>query len=128
MVKKMFVSSCIAVLLAGSALSCSDAAGPGNTAVAEVFIFGLDRTVSVGQTLQFEGRAATGSGVRVDEMVTWSVSSASVLSVTGELLTVSGNIVNRATVTGAGAGGADLIATAGGKTHSVRITVSAPVP
>lgn len=120
------MSSALAVLLAATALSCSDPAEP--EVVTDVAVIGTVRNVIVGQTLQFEGRAITNYGFRVDDQVTWSVSAPTILSVTAELVTVSGNLVNRATVTALATGSSDLIATAGGKSASVRIAVAGPNP
>ena len=126
MLKKTFVSSAvIAVLLAGTALSCDDPAGPGPDEVAQVLIVGNDRSVLIGGTLQFEGRAATNAAVRVDSAVTWSASRTGVISISSQVTTVGGTKVNLATVTGVAAGGVDLIASAGTKSHSVRISVTA---
>ncbi len=127
LLKKFFVSSLIAVLAGGTALGCSDPGDPGNQ-IGEVLIVGVNRTVGVGATVQFEGRAATTGGDRIDELITWTVSAPNIMGVTAELVVVSGNIVNRATVTGLAPGAADLIATAGTKSHSVRINVSSPPP
>lgn len=126
MLKNLFVPSLFAVLVAGTALSCSDPGEP--EVVTDVAIIGSIRNVTMGQTIQFEGRAATNSGARVDELITWSVSSSTIIGVTAEITTVSGNLVNRATVTGLASGAADLIATAGGKSSSVRVTVAEPAP
>lgn len=124
---KLLVSSLIGVLAGGAALGCSDPGDPGDQ-IGEVLIAGVNRTVGAGATLQFEGRATTTSGDRIDELITWTVSASNILGVTAELVVVSGNIVNRATVTGRAVGSADLIATAGTKSHSVRINVSGTLP
>lgn len=126
MVVNRSVSSAIAVLLAATALGCSDPGEP--EVVTRVEIIGAIRTVGVGQSIQFEGRAATNTGARVDDLISWSVSPTGVISVSAELVTVGGSVVNRATVTGLSAGGADLIATAGGQSASVRISTSGPQP
>lgn len=129
MLRKTFMSSAVvAVLLAGTALSCDDPAGPDSSEVAEVRIIGLERTVLIGDAVQFEGRAATYAAVRVDSAVTWSASQAGIISISSQITTVGGAKVNRATVTGVAAGGVDLIASAGTKSHSVRISVNAPSP
>lgn len=129
MLKKRFVSSAVvAVLLAGAAVSCDDPAGPSDDEVAQVLIVGNDRSVTVGGTLQFEGRAATHAAVRVDSAVTWSASEPGVISISSQIVTVGGAKVNRATVTGLAAGGVDLIASAGTATHSVRISVNPAAP
>lgn len=120
------MSSVLAVLVAATALSCSDPAEP--EVVTDVAVVGTARNIGVGQTAQFEGRAITNYGTRVDDQITWSVSSSTILGVTAELVTVSGSLVNRATVTARAAGAADLIATAGGRSASVRIAVSPPAP
>lgn len=129
MLKKRFVTSTVvAVLLASAAVSCDDPAAPGDDEVARVLIVGLDRSVTVGRTVQFEGRAATNAAVRVDSAVTWSASLPGVISISSQVTTVGGTKVNVATVTGVAAGGVDLIASAGTKSHSVRISVTEPAP
>ncbi|MEX1185853.1 MAG: hypothetical protein WD553_01835 [Gemmatimonadaceae bacterium] len=125
MVLNQSVSRALAVLLAATAVSCSDPAEP--EVVTDVAVIGVIRSMGINQTLQFEGRAITNYGVRVDELVTWSVSNSAVISVSGEIVTVDGNLVNRATVTGLAVGAADLIGTAQGVTGSVRVTVNPPV-
>lgn len=125
--RNTFVSYAAAGLVAGAALGCSDPSAPGSSEINDVAVIGVVRTVTIGQTLQFEGRASTEDGTRVDGFVTWSVSNASRISVTGELVTVGSSVINRATVTGLAAGNANLIATAGTQTASVLITVSPPV-
>lgn len=121
MVVKRSLLSAFAVLLAASAPGCSDPAEP--EVVTDVVVVGPIRTVVIGGTVQFEGRAITNYNVRVDELITWTVSDPTVMSVSAQIVTVDGNLVNRATVTGVEAGVADLIATAGGKTGSVTVTV-----
>lgn len=116
------ISSALAVVVAATALSCSDPAEP--EVVTDVAVIGTVRNVLVGRTLQFEGRAITNYGSRVDDQITWSVSSPTVLSVTAEIVIVDGKPVNRATVTGLVTGAADLIATAGGRSASVRVAVA----
>lgn len=121
MVVKRSLLSAFTVLLAAAALGCSDPAEP--EVVTDVAVVGPIRTVVVGGTVEFEGRAITNYNVRVDELITWTVSDPAVMSVSAQLVTVDGNLVNRATVTGVEAGAAELIATAGGKTGSVTVTV-----
>jgi hypothetical protein len=126
MVVKRSVLSAFAVLLAAASISCSDPGEP--EFVVQVEVIGVVRSMVIGNTLQFEGRAATNAGTRVDGLITWSVSNSAIISVTAELVTVGGNLVNRATVTGLSVGAADLIATAEGETGQVRVTVNAPPP
>jgi hypothetical protein len=125
MVVNRSMLSAFAVLLAATFISCSDSGEP--EVVTGVAVIGVVRSMGVGQTLQFEGRASTNLNNRVDDLISWSVSNSAIISVTAEILTVDGNVVNRATVTGLSAGAADLIATAGGVTGSVRVTVNPPV-
>lgn len=123
--KRMLASFATAAVLAGAGLSCNDdPTGPG--AVAQVLINAPIRTVNVGGTIQLEGRAATTQAIRVDELVTWAVSDPNVISLEAELTTVAGNTVNIATVTGLSAGSSDVTASAQGKSHTVKINVTAP--
>src|SRR5688500_12104370 len=128
MLRKRLVSVLGVTLVAASAWSCADSIDPTSNEVEGVAIIGLNRNSAVGETSQFEGRAVTNSGIRVDDMVSWTVSQPGVLSVSAELVEVGGTIVNRATVTGLGDGSSDLIATAGGKSASVRVVVSFSPP
>jgi hypothetical protein len=128
MARSRFVSVLVVTLLAASGWSCADSIDPASNEVEGVAIIGVERNIQVGQTSQFEGRAITKAGVRVDDFIFWTVSQPGVIKVTAELVTVGQNIVNRATVTGLGEGSSDLIATAGGKTASVRIVVSSAPP
>lgn len=74
---KRFAPAILAVTLAATALSCSDPGEP--EVVTDVAIIGSIRKVTIGQTIQFEGRAATNSGARVDELITWTVSAPSII-------------------------------------------------
>lgn len=124
MVVKTSMLSAFAVLLAATSISCSDPGEP--EVVTDVAVVGVVRSMVIGQTLQFEGRAATNIGTRVDDLITWTVSNSAIIGVTAEIVTIDGKLVNRATVTGLSVGAADLIATAGGVTGSVRVTVNPP--
>ncbi len=126
MVVKKSMLSAFAVLLAATSISCSDPGEP--EVVTDVAVLGVIHTMIIGQTLQFEGRAATNNGTRVDGLITWTVSNSAIISVTAEIVTIDGTLVNRATVTGLAAGMADVIATAGGVTGSLRVTVNSPGP
>lgn len=117
--------SVFAVLLASTSISCSDSAEP--EVVTDVEVVGFFQTMTVGGTLQFAGRATTNHNTRLDGLISWSVSNPAIISVTAEIVTIDGSLVNRATVTGLAAGQADLIATAQGITASVRVTVNPPV-
>jgi hypothetical protein len=103
----------LAVIAAALLVSgCLESTGPSRDEVAQVLIVAPIRTVQVGETLQLEGRAVTYGAERVDHLVTWASSDT-------RFLTVS----NTGLVTGVAVGGADVIATADGKSHSVRMTV-----
>lgn len=115
-----------AVLVAATSVSCSDSAEP--EVVTNVAVLGVIRTVTIGNTLQFEGRASTNFNTRLDGLITWSVSNPAIISVTGEIVTINGTVVNRATVTGLAEGMADVIATAQGVTGFARVTVNPPPP
>ena len=128
MLRKRFVSVLGVTLVAASALSCADSIAPNSNEIEGVAIIGLNRNIAVGETSQFEGRAVTKAGVRVDDLVFWTVSQPGVLSVTAELVAVGDVVVNRATVTGLADGSSDLIATAGGKSATVRVVVSFSPP
>ena len=114
--------SVFAVLIAATSLSCSDSAEP--EVVTDVEVVGAIRTMLVGQTLQFAGRATTNHDTRLDGLITWSVSNPAILSLTAEFVTIDGTVVNRATVTGLAVGTADVIATAQGITDFARVTVN----
>ncbi|MEX0908877.1 MAG: Ig-like domain-containing protein [Gemmatimonadaceae bacterium] len=126
MVVKRSMLSAFAVFFAVTSISCSDSGEP--EVVTDVAVVGVFHSVIIGQTLQFEGRASTNLNTRLDELITWSVSNSAIISVTAEILTIDGNLVNRATVTGLAAGAADVIATAQGVTGSLRVTVNSPGP
>lgn len=128
MLRNRFVSAVGVVVLAGSLWSCGDSVAPDNNEIESVAIIGIQRTIVRGGSSQFEGRAITAGGVRVDGLITWTVSQPAVLGVTAELVPVGQTTVNRATVTGLAAGSSDLIATAGGRSASVRIVVSSGAP
>jgi hypothetical protein len=128
MARTRFVPVLVAALLAASGWSCSDSVDPTSNEVEGVAIIGLDRNILVGGTSQFEGRAVTKAGERVDGFVTWTVSQPGVISVTAELVTVGQSLVNRATVTGLATGSSDLIATAGGKSASIKVVVTGATP
>lgn len=119
----------VALLLASTVVSsCSDGGGPIGSDIDEVSIVALDRTISVGGTVQAEGRAFTNDDTPVPGSVSWSVSNPAIISVSAELVPSGTTIVNRATVTGLASGTANLIATAGNKTASVEMVVSAGPP
>ena len=123
---KKSVLSALAVLIAVSSISCSDSAEP--EVVTDVEVVGAIRTMLVGQTLQFQGRATTNHNGRLDGLITWSVSNSAIISVTAEIVIIDGTLVNRATVTGLAVGSADVIATAQGITDFARVTVNPQGP
>jgi hypothetical protein len=118
--KNMLLSCVAAALVLSTGLSCNDASGPSE--VAAVLIVGTDRSVTIGQSIQFEGRAATTQAIRVDELVTWSVSDEGIVGLTAAMVDVGGRMANIATVTGLTPGVVDLTARAGSESHSVTIT------
>ncbi|HUR91620.1 MAG TPA: hypothetical protein VMY38_02995 [Gemmatimonadaceae bacterium] len=120
----------LAVLLAATVSSSCSEGGYSTTGgeIDAVSIVALNRTVTIGATVQAEGRAFTRDNISVPGSVSWSVSNAAILSVSGELITTGSTVVNRATVTGLAAGKANLIATAGSKTASVEIVVVSGAP
>lgn len=123
----MFVSSVLAGVLALGAAACSDSVDPASDEVADVLIYALDRIILVGASRDFEGRAATGAAVRVDSLVTWSLSQTGIVTMTTQMTTnESGRRVNIATLTGVKAGFVDLIATAGSVTRRMPIVVNSP--
>lgn len=120
----MFVSSVIVGLLALGAVACDDGLDPSSNEVAQVLIFGLNSAIPVGQSADFEGRAATFSAVRVDSLVTWSLSKTGIVNMTTRMTTNEfGRRVNLATLTGLVPGNVDLIATAGSRSFRMAITV-----
>jgi hypothetical protein len=120
----MFVSSAVIALLTGVALGCDDPNDPNLNEVGGVLTVGLDgEEVRIGQSIRFEGRAATNAAVRVDSLVTWSVSEPNIVSVSTEISSAAGLTINRATVTGTAEGTVDLIARAGTKADTATITV-----
>ncbi len=122
-------ASVLAVMVAATlSSSCGDGGDPLGSEIDEVSIVALNRTVSVRGTVQAEGRAFTRDDEPVPGLIAWSVSNPAIISVTGEIVTTGSTVVNRATVTGVAAGKANLIATAGAKTASVEIVVSAGAP
>lgn len=126
MVVKRSVLSAFAVLMTAASISCSDSAEP--EVVTAVEVVGAFRSMAIGRTLQFAGRASTNHNTRADGLITWSVSNSAIISVTGEIVTIDGLLVNRATVTGLAEGSADVIATAQGVTGLARVTVNPPGP
>ena len=126
MLRNRFVSVLAVVAAAAITSSCSEGSDPLGSEIDEVSIVALVRTVNIGGTVQAEGRAFTRDDTPVPELVSWSVSNSSIISVSAQLVTTGTTVVNRATVTALAAGKANLIATAGGKTTQVEIVVSTP--
>lgn len=120
----MFVSYAIVGFLALGGVACDDALDPSSNEVAQVLIFSLDETIPVGGIATYEGRAATFAAVRVDSLVTWSLSNTGIATMTAQMVTnENGRRVNLATLTGVAPGQVDLIASAGSESYTLRITV-----
>lgn len=101
-------------LIAGCSVGETD---PNFDEVAQVAVFSsIGYAVGVGQTLQLEGRAATGAGARVDHLVTsWATSNASIATVS-----------NSGLVTGVASGTANITATAQGVTSPAKAVTVTP--
>lgn len=119
----MFVRIVAVSLVTGATLACDDKLDPRSSEVAQVLVAGAVTDVLIGQSIHFEGRAATFAAVRVDSLVTWSISDASIATLTSGMTTVGGTRMNRATVTGVSTGQVELIGTAGAAADTVEITV-----
>lgn len=109
---KMRLMRAAGAVAAAAMLGCADKVDPMFNEVAEVRVFSATGySVSVGGTLQLEGRAVTWSGTRVDERVSsWSSSQPSIATVS-----------NTGLVTGVAVGSTLITATAQGVTSPGRL-------